>query len=333
MKYTGFGRTGMAVSQLCLGTMTFGYQCDEDESFAILDAAMDHGISFMDTVDAYPAGGDLETNGRTEEIIGDWMSARGCRDDVILATKFFAPMGRQRWNRGGSRKHVMDAIDASLRRLKTDYVDLYQIHFPDDRTPIEETLAALDDLVRVGKVRYVGCSNFDAWQLARANGVAAAQGLRRFDSVQPRYSLLFRNYERDLFPLCELDDIAVIPYNPLAGGFLSGKHSRDAGPQEGTRFTLGNAAARYRERYWKDQQFDTVEQLRPIAADAGIGLVELSIAWVLQNRAVTSPIIGASRPEQLDAPVAAMDVHLDDDVLAALDGLTDQYSNMEFRMQ
>jgi len=322
----------MAVSRLCLGTMTFGYQCDERESFAILDAAMEHGISFMDTADAYPAGGDLATNGRTEEIIGDWMAGRGCRDDVILATKFFAPMGRQRWNRGGSRKHVMDAIDASLRRLKTDYVDLYQIHFPDDRTPIEETLGALDDLVRLGKVRYVGCSNFDAWQLARANGIAAANGLRRFDSVQPRYSLLFRNYERDLFPLCELDDIAVIPYNPLAGGFLSGKHSKQEGPQEGTRFALGNAAARYQERYWKDQQFDTVEELRPIAAAAGIGLVELALAWVLQNAAITSPIIGASRPEQLDAPVAALDVRLDDDLLAQLDDLTRQYSNMEFGM-
>jgi len=322
----------MAVSRLCLGTMTFGYQCDERESFAILDAAMEHGISFMDTADAYPAGGDLATNGRTEEIIGDWMAGRGCRDDVILATKFFAPMGRQRWNRGGSRKHVMDAIDASLRRLQTDYVDLYQIHFPDDRTPIEETLGALDDLVRLGKVRYVGCSNFDAWQLARANGIAAANGLRRFDSVQPRYSLLFRNYERDLFPLCELDDIAVIPYNPLAGGFLSGKHSKQEGPQEGTRFALGNAAARYQERYWKDQQFDTVEELRPIAAAAGIGLVELALAWVLQNAAITSPIIGASRPEQLDAPVAALDVRLDDDLLAQLDDLTRQYSNMEFGM-
>jgi len=332
MQHTGFGRTGMAVSRLCLGTMTFGYQCDERESFAILDAAMEHGISFMDTADAYPAGGDLATNGRTEEIIGDWMAGRGCRDDVILATKFFAPMGRQRWNRGGSRKHVMDAIDASLRRLKTDYVDLYQIHFPDDRTPIEETLGALDDLVRLGKVRYVGCSNFDSWQLARANGIAAANGLRRFDSVQPRYSLLFRNYERDLFPLCELDDIAVIPYNPLAGGFLSGKHSKQEGPQEGTRFALGNAAARYQERYWKDQQFDTVEELRPIAAAAGIGLVELALAWVLQNAAITSPIIGASRPEQLDAPVAALDVRLDDDLLAQLDDLTRQYSNMEFGM-
>ena len=217
MRHTGFGRTGMAVSRLCLGTMTFGVQCDEAESFAILDAALAHGISFLDTADAYPAGGELADNGRTEEIIGRWMKDRGVRDDVILATKFFAPMGPQRWNSGGSRKHIMDAIDASLGRLQTDYVDLYQIHFPDARTPIEETLSALDDLVRVGKVRYLGCSNFEAWQLARANGVAAANGWRRFDSVQPRHSLLFRTYERDLYPLCSLDDIAVIPYNPLAG--------------------------------------------------------------------------------------------------------------------
>jgi len=320
----------MAVSRLCLGTMTFGYQCDQDQSFAILDAAAEHGISFLDTADAYPSGGRLEDNGRTEEIVGQWIADRGARDDVVLATKFFAPMGRQRWNRGGSRKHIMDAIDASLRRLQTDYVDLYQIHFPDPFTPIEETLSALDDLVRVGKVRYIGCSNFEAWRLARANGVATAEGLRRFDSVQPRYSLLFRSYEQDLFELCALDDIAVIPYNPLAGGLLTGKHRQDAGPTEGTRFTSGTAAERYQARYWQDQQFETVEGFRAIATDAGIPMVELAIAWVLANQAITSPIVGASRPEQLQAPVAALDRTLDDDLLARLDELTQVYRKADF---
>ena len=325
MQHTGFGRTGMGVSRLCLGTMTFGVQCDEEQSFAILDAAHDHGITFLDTADAYPAGGRLTDSGRTEEIIGRWMQDRGCRDDVILASKFFAPMGERVWQRGGSRKHVMEALDASLRRLQTDHLDLYQMHFPDMRTPISETMEALDDCVRAGKVRYIGCSNFEAWQLARANGVAAANGWRRFDSVQPRYSLLFRQYERDLFDLCALDDIAVIPYNPLAGGMLTGKHSREAGPTEGTRFTLGTAAERYQQRYWQDPFFDTVDEVKVLAADAGIGMVELAVAWVLANPVVTSPIIGASRPEQLDAAVGALDITLDDELLARLDELTREY--------
>ena len=330
MQHVGFGRTGMAVSRLCLGTMTFGYQCDREQSFAILDAAAEHGITFLDTADAYPAGGQLADNGRTEEIIGAWLTERSARDDVILATKFFAPMGSRRWHRGASRKHILDAIDASLRRLQTDHVDLYQIHFPDPFTPIDETLAALDDLVRVGKVRYVGCSNFEAWRLARANGVAAAAGLRRFDSVQPRYSLLFRSYERDLFELCALDDIAVIPYNPLAGGLLTGKHRQDDGPAEGTRFTLGTAAERYRARYWQDQQFATVDGFRAISAEAGMAMAELAIAWVLANPVVTAPIIGASRPEQLDAAVTALDRTLDDDLSSRLDELTRDYRNADF---
>lgn len=325
MRYVGFGRTGMAVSRLCLGTMTFGYQCDEDQSFAIMDAAFEHGITFWDTADAYPNGGELADNGRTEEIIGNWMQRRGRRHDVVLASKFFAPMGPQRWNRGGSRKHVMDAVDGSLRRLQTDYLDLYQMHFPDRHTPIDETLGALDDCVRQGKVRYLGVSNFEAWQLARANGIAAAGGMRRFDCVQPRYSLLFRQYERDLFELCQLDDIAVIPYNPLAGGLLTGKHSQEAGPTEGTRFTLGSAARRYQERYWQDDEFATIEQLKAVAADLNLGMVELALAWVLSVSAVTAPIIGASKPEQLDASVAALDVTLDEDTLTRLDELTRQY--------
>jgi len=330
MRHVGFGRTGMAVSRLCLGTMTFGYQCDREQSFAILDAAAAHGISFIDTADAYPAGGELADRGRTEEIIGDWMQERNARDDVILATKCMAPMGEKPWHRGTSRKHILDAVDASLRRLQTDCIDLYQLHFPDARTPIDESLRALDDLVRMGKVRYIGCSNFAGWELARANGVAAASGWQRFDSVQPRYNMLFRTYERDLFPLCELDDIAVIPYNPLAGGMLTGKHSQAVGPQEGTRFTLGTSAERYQQRYWNEHQFATVDAMRPIAAELGIGMVELTLAWVLANPAITAPIVGASRPEQLDAAVASLAVTLDDDTLARIDETTAQYRHVDF---
>ena len=224
MQHTRLGRTGLSVSRLCLGTMTFGLQCDEATSHAILDRAFDAGMTFLDTADVYPVGGDGNSVGRTEEIVGRWMHGR--RDDVILATKCFGPMSSRPWDWGNSRKHVMDAIDGSLRRLGTDYIDLYQLHGPDPNTPIDETLHALDDLVRVGKVRYVGCSNFLAYQIARAIGRSEALDLVRFESVQPRYNLLFRQIERELLPLCAAEGIGVIPYNPIAGGMLSGKHAK-----------------------------------------------------------------------------------------------------------
>jgi aryl-alcohol dehydrogenase-like predicted oxidoreductase len=323
MEYTRLGRTGLPVSRLCLGTMTFGYQCDDDTSFAILDRAFEAGITFLDTADAYPLGGGYDTVGATEDIIGRWM--RGRRDDVILATKCFGPMSRRRWDRGNSRLHIMSAIEASLRRLRTDHVDLYQLHFWDEHTPIDESLQALDDLVRAGKVRYVGCSNFLAYQLARATGRAEVLGTTRFDSVQPRYNLLFREIERELLPLCAEEGIGVIPYNPIAGGLLTGKHRREGQPTEGTRFTLGSAADRYQDRYWHDREFDTVDALRPIAEEAGMSLTQLSVAWVLANPTVTSPIIGASRPEQLDEPLRALETTLDADLLEHLDKLTAEY--------
>jgi aryl-alcohol dehydrogenase (NADP+) len=303
--------------------MTFGLQCDEATSFAILDAAADGGITFIDTADAYPLGGDLTTAGRTEEILGRWM--KGKREQFVVATKCFGRVGPQPWDAGNSRKHVLDAIDASLRRLGTDYVDLYQLHAPDPDTPIDETLEALDVIVRSGKARYVGCSNFLAYQVARAIGRSEARGLVRFDSVQPRYNLLFRQIERELLPLCAEEGIGVIPYNPLAGGLLSGKHRPGTAPTEGTRFTLGSAAENYQNRYWHDREFDTVEQLRRVAEDAGMPLVTLSVAWVLANRAITAPIIGASRPEQLAANIAACDVHLDTELLHTLEGITHDY--------
>lgn len=324
MQHTTLGRTGLTVSRLCLGTMTFGLQCDEATSFAILDRAFDAGVTFLDTADVYPVGGGLDTAGRTEEIIGAWMRDRRRRDNVVLATKCFGPMGPRPWDMGNSRKHVMAAIDDSLRRLGTDHVDLYQLHFPDARTPIDETLGALDDLVRAGKVRYVGCSNFLAYQLARAIGRSEALGLVRFESVQPRYNLLFRELERELFPLCAEERVGVIPYNPIAGGMLSGKH-RPGAPTEGTRFTLGNVSGTYQDRYWHDRVFATVEALRDLAAAAGTELVTLAVAWVLANPVVTSPIIGASRPEQLDASIAALDLELDPDLRRQLDELTAEY--------
>jgi aryl-alcohol dehydrogenase (NADP+) len=323
MKHTRLGRTGLQVSKLCLGTMTFGYQCDEKTSVAILDTAAEGGVTFIDTADAYPIGGNLETLGRTEEIVGRWLKGR--RHELILATKCFAPMSRRRWDQGNSRKHILDAVDASLRRLQTDYVDLYQLHGPDPGTPIDETLRALEDIVRSGRVRYVGCSNFLAYQVARAIGRSEAMGVVRFDSVQPRYNLLFREIERELLPLCAEEGIGVIPYNPIAGGFLSGKHNQAAGPEEGSRFTLGTAAERYQERYWHDRMFQTVEELRPIAAEAGMPMATLALSWVLANPAVTAPIIGASRPEQLDDLVAAVEKPLPAELKARLDEITHEY--------
>jgi aryl-alcohol dehydrogenase-like predicted oxidoreductase len=323
MQHVRLGRTGLPVSRICLGTMTFGLQIDEDASRAVLDKASELGVTFLDTADAYPLGGDLTTAGRTEEILGRWLHGR--RSDYVVATKCFAPMGRNRWDMGNSRRHIMDSIDASLRRLQTDFVDLYQVHFDDPNVPLDETLGALDDLVRVGKVRYVGCSNFLAYRLARALGRSEVLGIARFDSVQPRYNLLFREFERELFPLCLEEGVAVIPYNPIAGGMLSGKHDRTKTPDEGTRFALGNAAKTYQDRYWHDNVFDTVDELVKIADDAGIPLPTLAVAWTLRHPAITSPIIGASRPEQLDATIAGVDTPLDDDLVDRLNEVTTAY--------
>jgi len=323
MRHVRLGRTGLQVSRICLGTMTFGLQCEEPMAVAILDRAAAGGVTFLDAADVYPVGGSLDTVGRTEEILGRWLAGR--RHDFVLATKCAGVMGARPWDRGLSRKHILDAIDASLRRLRTDYVDLYQLHSYDRETPLDETLRALDDVVRAGKARYVGCSNFLAYQVARAVGRSEAQGLVRFDSVQPRYNLLFRQIERELLPLCREEGIGVIPYNPLAGGFLSGKHQRETGPTPGTRFTLGSAAKRYQDRYWHEREFATVEALRPLAAEAGISLARMAVAWVLAHAAVTAPIIGASRPEQLDDVLPAVDKDLGADIKARLDTLTAGY--------
>jgi 1-deoxyxylulose-5-phosphate synthase len=323
MEHARLGRTGLQVSRLCLGTMTFGLQSDESTAVAILDRAADGGIDFIDTSDAYPLGGDLSTRGVTEEILGRWL--RGKRDRFIVATKCFVPTGPAPFDAGNSRKHIMAAIDASLRRLQTDYIDLYQLHGYDRATPIDETLGALDDLVHQGKVRYAGCSNFLTYQLVRAVGRSETLRLTRLDCVQPRYNLLFRQIEREMLPFCLEEGVGVIPYNPIAGGLLSGKHSRSAPAAEGTRFTLGTAGGMYQDRYWHEREFDTVDELGQLAKQAGTDLVTLSVAWVLANKAVTAPIIGASRPEQLQASLAGAEFVLDEDLKRQLDERTRQY--------
>ena len=302
--------------------MTFGYQCDDDTSFAILDAADAAGITFIDTADVYPLGAPANLFGRTEEIVGRWLNGR--RDNYIVATKCFFPTGPNPWDSGNSRKNIMRSIDASLRRLQTDYVDLYQLHGFDHNTPIDESLQALDDLVKAGKVRYAGCSNFLAYQVARSLGRSEVLGTARFDSVQPRYNLLFRENERELLPLCAEESIAVIPYNPLAGGFLTGKH-HPGGPTAGGRFTLGHAAGRYQERYWNDRMFTAIDELRPLAAQSGASMATMAVQWVLANPAVTSPIIGASSPDQLADVVAGEASPIDPALKAALDQLTSEF--------
>jgi 1-deoxyxylulose-5-phosphate synthase len=300
--------------------MTFGLQIDEQAAASVLDRATGSGVTFIDTADVYPLGGGIELVGRTEEILGRWLKGR--RQDFVLATKCFGRTGPQPWDAGNSRRHIMDAVDASLRRLGTDYIDLYQLHQDDPDTPLDETLSALDALVRAGKVRYIGCSNFLSYRLARALGRSETLGLARFDSVQPRYNLLFREFERELFPLCLEEGVGVIPYNPLAGGLLSGKHGRDKPPTQGSRFTLPNAGPMYQERYWHQREFDVVDAFQGIAREAGLKPATLALAWVLHQPAITAPIIGASRPDQLDDTLAAADVKLGEEILRRLDELT-----------
>lgn len=314
MKIKRLGRTGLKVTEICLGTMTFGHQCDEPAAFAIMDEAAARGINFIDTADVYPVPVSLETVGRTEEIVGRWLVGR--RDDFILASKCRHPMS-QRPNDGGlSRKHILAAIDASLRRLQTDYLDLYQVHAPDPDTPIEETLRALDIVVESGKARYVGCSNFKAWETAMALWTSDKLDLARFDSVQPRYNLLSRDIETDLLPLCLDQGVGVLAYNPLAGGLLTGKHHRDQPPAANTRFAV--AGRLYRERYWHDANFAAVEQLQTDFAARGKALTHVAIAWVLRQPAITSAILGATSAAQLSDSLKAVHTALDEEEIEQL---------------
>jgi aryl-alcohol dehydrogenase-like predicted oxidoreductase len=315
MKIRRMGQTGLKVSEICLGTMTFANQADEPTSFAILDRAAQAGVNFIDTADCYPVPPTPETAGRTEEILGRWL--RGKRDAFVLATKCRIRVGVGPNDEGLSRRHVLRAVEDSLRRLGTDYIDLYQAHLPDPQTPLQESLRAFDDLVRQGKVRYVGCSNYPAWQVALGLGISSRCGLARFDCVQPRYNLLYREIEAELLPLCRDQGIGVIAYNPLAGGFLSGKYAALDELPAGTRFTLGKTGELYRERYWQKAQLEAVRQLKGRFDAKGKSLVSVAVAWVLAQPGVTSAIVGASKPEQLGESLAATSLELSADDLEA----------------
>jgi aryl-alcohol dehydrogenase (NADP+) len=310
MRTVRLGRTGLKISEVCLGTMTFGLQTERDEAFRIMDVAAEAGIDFIDVADVYPVGGTLETVGRTEEIVGAWMA--GKREQFVLATKVYNPVGPGPNDRGNSRKHVIDACERSLRRLKTDYIDLYYIHRWDPETPIDETLGAFEDLRRAGKIRYAGCSNITAWQMMLALWTADKNATVRFDAVQPRYNLLYRAIEAELLPAARELGVGAVVFNPLAGGVLTGKYKAGEKPQEGTRFTLGTAAQLYQQRYWKDAELDVVQKLAADVATRGKSVTHVALRWALEQPGVTAAIVGASRADQLRDSLGAMTIELDD---------------------
>ncbi|WCK52609.1 aldo/keto reductase [Aneurinibacillus sp. Ricciae_BoGa-3] len=306
MEIRSLGRSGLKVTNLCLGTMTFGNQSDKETAFAIMDKAYEAGINFFDTADVYPLGGTFEQLGSTEETIGDWL--KGKRDKIVLASKCFGAMGPGANERGLSRKHIIESIEDSLRRLKTDYLDLYQAHQFDETVPLEETLRAFDDLVTQGKVRYIGVSNWRSWQIAKALGIAERKNFVPIESVQPRYNLLFRMIEDDLVPMCTSEGIGLITYNPLAGGMLTGRYQGGQQVEAGTRFGLAGvskAGQLYQDRYWQEPIFEAVERYKKWCAEHGYDMAITAVRWVTQQPGITSAIIGASRPEQLDASLAA----------------------------
>jgi 1-deoxyxylulose-5-phosphate synthase len=321
MEFTQFGRTGLTVSRLCLGTGTFGKQTDEAEAHRMLDKVAEAGVNFIDTADIYPPGAKV---GSSESITGRWLSSK--RGQFILATKGGGRMGPANWDQGNSRKHLLDAVNASLRRLNTDYIDLYQLHMDDPATPLDEMVEAMDAIVRSGKARYIGVSNFLAYRLARALGLQEALKLTRFVSAQPRYNLLFREVERELFPLAQEEGIAIIPYNPLAGGLLSGQYKYSDTPEKGRFSTeLGGFGKLYQARYWHEREFESVGEVEKLASQQETPITTLSIAWVLANPAVTSVILGASRLEQLTDTLAAADYKLESRIKAKLDEVSTEY--------
>ncbi len=308
MDTVNLGRSGLRVSRLCLGTMIFGSQVDEPSVFAVMDRAADLGIDFFDTADVYPVPPSPNTWGRTEEIVGRWLRSRG--GDVTLATKCVNRVGPGANDEGGSRKHVIEACEASLRRLQVERIDVFYLHHSDVGAPLEETLQALDWLVRQGKVHYIGVSNFEAWQLGLAHAIVSERRLAPITVVQPRYNLLNRVYERDLLPFCRALGLGVAPYNPLGAGMLTGKYRRGDEPPEDSRFGLGDYGRMYQRRYWSDRMFDVAERVEAIAGEVGASPAAVAVAWLLAQPDVTSPIVGVSRPEQLNDTVRALEVQL-----------------------
>jgi aryl-alcohol dehydrogenase-like predicted oxidoreductase len=320
MKYKNLGASGVKVSTLCLGAMTFGEAdeksfmhkagSDEETSHAVLDRAFAAGVNFIDTADVY--GQD----GLSERVLGNWLAARGTRDQIVLATKFRFTMGEGANRSGASRYRIVKCCEDSLRRMRTDRIDLYQIHMQDITVPEEETLRALDDLVSAGKVLYIGCSNYAAYRLMNSLWLSRQNRWASYVTLQAQYSLLVRDLEREHVPLCREEGLGILPWSPLAGGFLSGKFDRDKPPQAGTR--LGEKSERF-ERYNLERNWRILDAVRAIAAELASTPSAVSLAWLLAKPQVTSVIFGARTLEQLDANLAAADLALDAKHVAALD--------------
>ncbi len=314
MEYRNLGRTGLKVSELCMGTMQFGWTTDEAHAFEVLDAYTESGGNFLDTADVYTRWFEGNPGGVAEEIIGRWMKARGNRDQMVVATKCRGSMGPGPNDVGLSRKHIMDAVEASLRRLNIDYIDLYQAHSDDLEAPLEETMAAFDNLVQRGLVRYVGASNYQAWRLMQSLWVSDKHGYVRYDSIQPSYSLANRaDYERELEPLCLEQGIGMIPYSPLAGGFLTGKYRRGQALPESGR------AQQVQNRYLNEKGFSMLDRVLEIADRHGASAAQISLAWLLARPGITSPITAANTVEQWQDLAGAVDVQLTPDDIGQLD--------------
>ena len=312
MEYAGLGRTGLKVSRVCLGTNMFGAgYVDDRRAIGVIDRAYEGGINFIDTADAYH-------DGLSESVVG--RAVKGRRHDFVIGTKGFIPTGPGVNDRGLSRKHLVEAVEASLRRLDTDYVDLYQVHYWDPETPLEETLGTLDGMVRQGKIRYLGCSNFAAWQLAKALWTSDRLCLERFESVQPEYNFSRREIERELFPLCIEERVSVIPYQLLMGGVLTGRYRQDKGPSTDSHMASRHAQ-RAKDTYWNERTFAMVESLRSTAAELEVSVPQLLIAWTLSRPQITSVIVGASRPEQVQSNAEATSIDLPAEVVSQLDAL------------
>jgi aryl-alcohol dehydrogenase (NADP+) len=308
MQYVNFGKSGLKVSRLCLGTMTYGtpawrpWVLAEEESRPFIKRALEHGITFFDTADMYSLGA-------SEEVLGRALRDFTTRDQVVIATKVFFPMGPGPNDRGLSRKHILDAIDASLRRLGVDYVDLYQIHRLDPDTPIEETLEALHDVVKSGKARYIGASSMYAWQFARALYLADRHGWTRFVSMQNHYNLIYREEEREMLPFCRGEGVGVIPWSPLARGFLAGNRRREDWGETSRAKTDDYG----QKLYYSDADFNVADRVVEVAGERGVKPTQVALAWLLAQPGVTAPIVGASKLEHLDQAVAALDLALTDD--------------------
>ena len=314
MNYKNLGKSGLKVSRICLGTNNFGGQLSEEASIEIVNKALDCGINVIDTANVY-------TGGKSEEVIGK--AVKGRRDEGVIATKVGFGVG-QGPNQGGlSRKHILFQVERSLKSLQTDFIDIYYLHRFDPETPLEETLRSFNDLVREGKVRYIACSNFAAWQIAKAHEICQTHDLEKLVAVQPPYNLFQRDIEKDILPYCQQEGLGVLTYTPLMGGFLTGKYSKATPPPAGSRYE-------YNQRLWqrvnKESNFAVLEQLESMAEHVGIPISKMAIAWILKNQSVTAPIVGASSKEQVEENCQITEINVDDETYRRLNELTEYAS-------